>query len=309
MPKKQTKEKTEKEKKIVVFYHKNCLDGFTAAWTAKKYFGNRADYIPLVHQTPPPNNLAGKEVYMVDFCYNEDVMRQIKKRAARLVVIDHHISQKEAVKISDERLYDLKHSGATLAWKYFFPGKAVPKISFFVEDRDIWKNKLKDAVPVLAVLSTIDFDFRAWDTFAKKLESAKSRAEIIKEGKAIVKSDRSTIESIITAAEPVKLAGRSALAVNCPVLVSDIGHELAKAAGGLGIVWYVKSGRVKISLRTTLKVDAQKIAKKFGGGGHVGAASFSVPYDGKTIRLPFSPSSSRSFSQNTESKRGRKKAK
>ena len=308
MPKKQTDSKTGKEKKIIVLYHKNCLDGFTAAWTAHKYFGGRADYIPLVHQTPPPKNLAGKEVYMIDFCYNEDVMREIKKQATRLVVIDHHVSQKEAVKISDEHLYDLKSSGATLAWKYFFPGKPVPKISLFVEDRDIWKNKLKDAVPILAVLNETDFDFRSWDYFAKKLESAKSRAGIIKEGKIIVKSDAATVKSIFASAEPVRLAGKTALAVNCPVLVSDIGHELAKAAGGLGIVWYVKSGRVKISLRTTAKVDAQKIAKKFGGGGHAGAASFSVPYDGKTIKLPFSPSSSRPLPQNAGRKRAPKKA-
>lgn len=283
--------KTKKEKKIVVLYHKNCLDGFTAAWTAYKHFGAKADYIPLVHQTPPPKNLSGKEVYMVDFCYNEDVMSRIKKQAERLVVIDHHISQEEAVKISDEHLYDLKASGATLTHKYFFPKKPIPKISLYVEDRDIWKNKIKDAVPILAVLNTLDFDFRVWDSFAKKLESAKSRAEILKEGRAIMKSDAARIRDIVASAEPVKLAGKSALAVNSPVLVSDIGHELAKAAGGLGIIWYVKSGRVKISLRATGKVDAQKIAKKFGGGGHVGAASFSLPYDGKTIKLPWGKAS------------------
>ncbi len=280
---------SKKEKKIAVLYHKQCLDGFTSAWIASLYFGSKAEYIPLVHQTPMPKNLAGKEIYMIDFCYNADVMEKIKKVASKLVVIDHHISQKEAIKISDEYLYDVKHSGAALAWQYFFGTSKVPKIVSYVEDRDIWKNKIKDAIPVLATLNTLEFDFKKWSAFAKKLETAKTRTEIIKEGNIILRGENEMIRNIIQSAEPVKILGKNALAVNSPVLVSEIGNILATAAGGLGIVWCVKSGKIKISIRAVGKADAQKIAVKFGGGGHVGAASFNIPYDGKPIKLPWGP--------------------
>ena len=97
------------------------------------------------------------------------------------------------------------------------------------------------------------------------------------------------IENIISSAEPVKIMGKNALAVNSPVLVSEIGNILASKAGGLGIVWCVKSGRIKISVRAVGKADAQKLAVKFGGGGHIGAASFNLPYDGKSVKLPWGP--------------------
>ncbi len=282
-------EKVLKEKKIIVLYHKQCLDGFTSAWIANLYFGSKAEYVPVVHQTPIPKNIAGKEVYMIDFCYNADAMEKIRNVASKVVVIDHHISQKEAVKISSEYLYDLKHSGATLAWQYFFGTSKVPKIALYVEDMDIWKNKLKDSRPILAVLNTVDFDFKKWGAFAKKLETAKTRSEIIKEGGAILKGESIMIENIISSAEPVKIMGKNALAVNSPVLVSEIGNILASKAGGLGIVWCVKSGRIKISVRAVGKADAQKLAVKFGGGGHIGAASFNLPYDGKSVKLPWGP--------------------
>lgn len=278
---------SDKEKKIAILYHKQCLDGFTSAWIANLYFGSKAEYIPLVHQTPMPRNLAGKEVYMIDFCYNADAMEKIKNIASKVVVIDHHISQKEAMKISDEYLYDVKHSGSALAWQYFFGSSKVPKIVSYVEDMDIWKNKIKDSEPVLAVLNTVEFDFKKWSSFAKKMETAKTRTEIVKEGNAILKGENEMIRNIIQSAEPVKILGKNALAVNSPVLVSKIGNILATAADGLGIVWCVKSGKIKISIRAVGKADAQKIAVKFGGGGHVGAASFNIPYNDKPIKLPW----------------------
>ena len=48
-------------KKIIVFYHKDCLDGFGAAWSAWKKFGNRAEYA-AVSPYAIPEDLKGKQI-------------------------------------------------------------------------------------------------------------------------------------------------------------------------------------------------------------------------------------------------------
>ena len=35
-------------KDIVIFYHKECQDGFSGAWVAWKKFGESADYVPPI---------------------------------------------------------------------------------------------------------------------------------------------------------------------------------------------------------------------------------------------------------------------
>lgn len=273
--------------KKIVIYHKNCMDGFSAAWVARKKFGEKAVYFPAVHQTPFPESVKGREVYMVDFCYSEEIMEKIKKVAARVIVIDHHISQKEAVKISDERLFDIKHSGAVLAWQYFFPGKKVPKLLSYVEDTDIWKFALPQSKELHASLDTLKFDFKSWSRLASEFETASGRKKHFEKGKAILEFSERVIDSIVANAEIVKFAGHKAFVANSPALVSEIGHVLATKANGVGIVWVKKGDKLKVSLRSNGKVDVSKIAVKYGGGGHKAAASFSLPIKKGTLTFPW----------------------
>lgn len=263
------------------------MDGFSAAWVARKKFGSGAVYFPTIHQAPFPPSIKGREVYMVDFCYPEEIMKKIKKIASRVVVIDHHASQKKAMKISDERLFDIKHSGSVLAWQYFFPKKKVPKLLSYVEDTDIWKFTLPQSRELHASLDTFKFDFKTWDKLASDFETASGRKEHLRKGKAILEFSGRVINDIVSSAEQVKFAGHKALAVNSPVLVSEVGHVLATRAKGIGIIWVKKSDKLKISLRSNGKVDVSKIALKYGGGGHKAAASFSLPIKKGIITFPW----------------------
>jgi len=274
-------------KKKIVIYHKSCMDGFSAAWVVRKKFGSGAVYFPAVHTAPFPEIVKGNEVYMVDFCYSEEVMKKLKKMAAKVVVIDHHISQKEAVKISDEHLFDIKHSGAVLAWKFFFSGKKVPKLLQYVEDTDIWKFSLPQSKEIHASLDTLKFDWQVWNKTALELETAKGRKKHLDKGKAILEFSDRVIENIVSNAEAVKFEGHKAYAVNSPALVSEIGHVLATKANGVGIVWVKKADKLKVSLRSNGKVDVSKIAFKYGGGGHKAAASFSLPIKKGIITFPW----------------------
>src|SRR3989344_4839248 len=140
------------EKKIVVLYHAECPDGFGGAWAARKKFKSRALYLPVHHGAPYPKEIKNKEVYLVDFCYKPDMMRKMRKEAKRVVIIDHHKTSIPALSFADEHLFALNHSGSVLAWKYFHPGKSVPKLLLYVEDTDIWKFKLPKSEEILEAI-------------------------------------------------------------------------------------------------------------------------------------------------------------
>ncbi len=261
--------------KIAVIYHKHCLDGFSAAWVLWKKFGDRAVYYPAVHQNPFPKEIKGKDVYMVDFCYSEKVMSALKREANKVIVLDHHISQKEAVKISDDYVFDIKRSGSSIAWSYIFPKKKMPKLISFVEDNDLWNFDIPKAREVIASLDTEKFDFKRWSKLVLELETAEKRKKHIEKGSHILEYQKAAIDSVFSSAEKARFEGKECLVVNSPMLASEIGHVLAKAAkGGVGIVWVKKGDKIKVSLRSNGKVDVAKIASKYNGGGHKAAAGF-----------------------------------
>lgn len=279
--------KKEIQKKILVIYHKNCLDGFTAAWTAWKALGNKAEYMGVTHPAPSLENFEGKDIFLLDFCYNAKEMKELKVKANSVIVIDHHVSQKDAVKISTDYLYDIKHSGAVLASKYFFPKNKVSKLALYVEDKDIWKLKLPYVNEVLAAVGTKELDFKTWDKLALDFESKTKFKQLVEIGSEIVKYNERNINSLVSGAELVKFAGKKVYAVNSSVLVSEVGNILALKTKSFSIVWTVRDGKLKVSMRATGKSDVSKIAVKYGGGGHKGAASFSLPIKKDSVELPW----------------------
>src|SRR3989344_3599696 len=77
------REKSRKiSKDIVVLYHSNCTDGFGGAWAAWKKFGDKAEYIGVIHQTPVPKGLKNKCIYSVDFTYPEPIVKKLILRPA-----------------------------------------------------------------------------------------------------------------------------------------------------------------------------------------------------------------------------------
>ncbi len=274
-------------KKIIVIYHKNCPDGFGAAWSAWKKFGNQAEYIAAAHPSSPPKNLKGKEVYMLDFCYSAKEMRAILQEVGKLVVIDHHISQENAIKYSTDHIFNINNSGAVLAWKYFFPKQKIPKLLLYIEDKDIWRWSLKGTQEYLAFLETHNFDFKVWDKLIKDFEDIVKRKSFYEKGLAITTFNQQQIDTLVSSAERVLFNNRKCLAVNSPVFVSEIGHVLALKSKSVGIIWYKKSNKLKISMRSNGKIDVSKIAAKKGGGGHKAAASFSLDITDSVIKLPW----------------------
>lgn len=264
-------------KKIAVLYHANCPDGFAAAWSAWKKFKKNAEYIGVEHNMPPPDGLRGKDLYILDFCYDADTLGELLRDNKRVVVLDHHITAKGIVEGLPEHVFDNDHSGAIIAWKYFHPKKKIPKMLRHVEDVDLWRFKLPQTKEISAALNLTAMNFKAWDRFSRDIEVPARRDVRLSQGRAAIAYRTTLIEQIIKSAREVEFEGHKAYVVNSPVFRSELGNELLARDHPIAIIWYEKKGMIKASLRSKKGVDVSDIVGRYGGGGHEQAAGFRFP--------------------------------
>jgi nanoRNase/pAp phosphatase (c-di-AMP/oligoRNAs hydrolase) len=266
-------------KDIVIIYHGECPDGFGAAWAAHKKFGDKAEYIPVHHNHAEPEGLVNKEIYFLDFAYSAVQMKELIKRNKKVTAIDHHIAREDAIKLTEDHLYSTDNSGAVLAWRYFHTGRPVPKMLEYIEDRDLWRFKIKESDPVCAFIDTYDFDFSAWDKLAEEIEEEKFRAEAVKRGMIMLEHENRLMDRMIAeGSRIVNFEGHEVYAINAPhFFASHIGSILYKKKPPFAIIWSEDKERVNVSLRSDGSVDVNELASKYKGGGHRGSAGFSIP--------------------------------
>lgn len=262
-------------KDIVVLYHNGCHDGFGGAWAAWNKFKNKAEYIPVDHGKELPEGLVDKQIYCIDFCYPAEMMQELLARNKKVVILDHHISQRDIVGISTEHVYDNERSGSVIAWNYFFPDQPVPKLLKHIQDIDLWRFKVPHTKELMAAMDEYRFDFKLWNKISAEWEHKESLQKYMEAGKTILRYEERVIERLIRHIERVDLDGFTAYAVNSPILESELGNWIVDHRKAVGIIWSYKGGSVKVSLRSNGKVDVSQIAQKHGGGGHKAAAGFS----------------------------------
>ncbi len=265
-------------KQIVILYHKNCPDGFGAAWAAWKKFKERAEYIGVEHHTPLPKGLKNKKIFLVDFSYTASLMEDLTKKNKEVIIIDHHITGKSVAESIPGSVFELGHSGSVLTWKYFHPKEKVPWLLKYIEDIDIWKFKVPRSKEMALSLDLYDYNFKVWSRIAFELENSEKRKKYITEGAVIMKYRKKLIGRILTKAEDATLFGKKVRVVNSPVWASDLGHLLLEGKKAVGVVWSYKKGTIRVSLRSNGKIDVAKMAEKFGGGGHKAASGFALPF-------------------------------
>lgn len=275
---------------ITVIYHANCADGFTAAWCAYKKLGPDCDFIPAQYGQDFPD-VYGRRVYILDFCYKRQVIRQILSQAHSVTILDHHKTAKEELDgIMDEFIlrpdlianppgselptiqFRMDKSGARLAWEHFFPNQASPWIVDYVEDRDMWRWSLPDSREVNAALASYHWTLDQWDEFCGHGDWLKILAS---EGKAIERYKTQQVDAICRHAVEIELNGHVVLAANTSVLFSEVAGKLAESRP-FGAAWFIRDdGKKQWSLRSRDDgIDVSEIARKHGGGGHRNAAGF-----------------------------------
>lgn len=261
---------------FVCIYHANCADGFGAAYAFWKAFGDTAHYIPAQYRDEPPYQVVGRHVYILDFSYRQDVMREIAAEAEHVTVLDHHKTAREDLaSLFEEKVidgvFDMNRSGAVIAWNYLHPEKPVPRLLKYIQDRDLWRWELDYSKEISAALRSYPMDFRVWDDLMDNILRLK------KEGEALERSNRQQIAHLKTEAFYRKIDGYNVPVINAyGPIVSELAGELSEGEP-FAAAYQVVSDGVIFSLRSSQDgLDVSEIAKKFGGGGHKHAAGFKV---------------------------------
>ena len=272
-------------KRILVIYHKNCpsKDGFAAAFAAWLKFGDTADYLAADYGDPVPD-VTGRDVYILDVSFPEEVLAEMSRQAASLTLLDHHLTaQKKLLAFKPvccgKIHFDLTQCGSMLAWKHFHPDVEVPMLFRWIQARDLWTWDVPDAKAFITWLDTQPLDFQTW-TGILEMSAADTEA-IIRIGASLAEQFDGLCRSIAKQALPVVIAGEQGLMVNASGdFRSEVGSLLANHSGTFGLVWRaVENGKVLCSLRSVKPYDVEQLAMKFGGGGHVTAASFTLPVE------------------------------
>jgi len=271
---------------LILYHGRSCPDGFAAALAAWLYFNGKAEFVALDHgdvksvQDLPA--LDGRAVYILDFSFDEPILRAIEARAAKLVMLDHHLSAAEKLTGFVCRCgvvhFDMKKSGARLAWEFFHPAKPVPDLVRFVEDRDIWVWQYPQSAGFLAALDMEPFEFDRWQAIAGF--DAVQLAAYIERGQAMDEKFAKIADQIAENAQPLVFNGVKGLMVNAPGLFhSLVGALLCKKSGTFALLWTVdKNAVVKCGMRSKPGFNCIPLAASMGGGGHAQACGFKMPY-------------------------------
>ncbi|PIR89430.1 MAG: hypothetical protein COU07_00830 [Candidatus Harrisonbacteria bacterium CG10_big_fil_rev_8_21_14_0_10_40_38] len=262
-------------KKIIILFHGNCHDGFGAAWAAWKKFGAKAEYIPILHNDPPPKGLKNKKLFFLDITYKGEILDKIIKEND-VTIIDHHVSVKEEIKKAPNHVYGEKNSGSVLAWQYFHPNKKAPWLLRYVEAGDLWDFSLPNSNEVRVAIETNPMEFKKWNRMQTEIENPQKRKTYIIQGKAILTYRDSEVNELAKNADVGIFDKRKIWIVNSATERSKTGAVLAAKKFHIALIWNRVGNQIRVSLRSDSHVDVSKIAQKYGGGGHKQAAGFTL---------------------------------
>ncbi|GIX42919.1 MAG: hypothetical protein KatS3mg129_2652 [Leptospiraceae bacterium] len=270
-----------------VLFHKNCLDGTGSAAGVLKKFPD-VQLMPISHSysemdLEPLWNTKNETIYVVDFSLRRNDFERLLKNQNKIIHIDHHITAKEDIEYLKKyenyiSIFDINHSGAYLTWHYLF--EEVPKLIYYIEDRDIWKKEFPET------------DVICYYLFGKVLDRPqellqyleKDIKEIYEKGLEIQSYMESNIQQTLEKIEPIWISvGKwfkkyKIPALNSTFYLSELGNELAKKYDGISCIFYISNYDVKMSFRSVegTKLYAKDAAQYFGGGGHLHAAGAKI---------------------------------
>lgn len=220
----------------------------------------------------------GSTVIVVDLSFPRNQMLQLLEKCENnLVVIDHHKTGQEACEGLDFCIFDMNESGASLAWKHFFPIQPMPRLVEYIKDRDLWQFKLPNSEAVTSWIQSWPIDYKQYERLNFWMEKLPF-GNIVSEGEAILRYKNTMVQAICNNAT-IKQIGLYDVPVVCAsILFSEVGAELCKkypkAAFGAYYFDRVKDRKRQWGLRSIGDFDVSVVAKSFGGGGHKNAAGF-----------------------------------
>lgn len=242
-----------------------------------------------------------ERVFIVDFSIEPGDMRELLKITKNVVWIDHHKTTIEKYKDFESYIPGIRMtgpgiSGASLVWWYFnnnafYDGMEKVQGLQPQEDED-WDEDMPLALLLVADWDTWTFNYREktkyfhtafemleyepWQ-FGRWFELIKDPYVLIEQGRLLYQYKQKQAEEYIKSKGfAVEFEGYKCFAVNYGLINSDFFESVDdKYDVYIGFAYNGGSKRWSYSLRAANDdVDVSKIAVKYGGGGHKGAAGF-----------------------------------
>ncbi|MDB5224750.1 MAG: putative phosphoesterase, dhha1 [Candidatus Adlerbacteria bacterium] len=270
---------------ILATYHKDCIDGTTAAAVLLRKFPE-AQLFPLKHGYAPEDiapalaALTPKTVvYTLDCGLG---VQEFLTAGNKVTTIDHHIGGKEEFETLVQNnpnytyIFNNDKSGASLTWATLFPDEAQPELIALVEDSDLWKHQLGDDTKHVNNYLSMYRD----DPATVRILIDSSLSEIKDKGKVITAYADKEVESQ-TKILPItiRIKDWDVSAYNITVYQSAAGNILSGKLEKAVALFTIKGDQVRISFRSK---DGQtpialELAQSLGGGCHNNAAGANMP--------------------------------
>lgn len=278
-------------------------DGYCAAYVvrhcATRYLDIDADdieYIEMDYNSPTPFDdiEVDETVFIVDFSIPPEDMQKLLAKTDHVVWIDHHKSA-----IEKYQGYEFDHyyildqndipgireeggkAGCELAWEYFareYPQNmsgAIPHVVSLIGDWDTWTHRIPGSKEFHfgATIKCPD-DIRRYWTPTKGIAAADNIADAIERGHAVMDyiKDWSTAYCKSFGHE-VTVDGLNCFAINVSLINSDYFACMDDKGYDAYIAYAFNGKQWKVSIYSETH-DISNICKRYGGGGHPGAAGF-----------------------------------
>lgn len=275
-------------KNTLVVTHSADLDGLASQAIARRALGDNADYLGWDYGDDIPDTSKYSRVYLIDISFPPPVMADLM---SKLVWIDHHAS---AIKENPAYYGGLRIDGVAacrLAWQWFFGNPKATKEDYVARkveepravqllgEFDIWDHRDNDTVPFqYAMQGTESPD---WNVLLKNpsindLTQGSYIAQRLSEGRAIQQYLK-VINAQFAAndAFDAVFEGLTFRVLNTPQKGSLQFDASIKEHhdGCLRYYWNgTEWGCSLYGVSHKKDIDLSVIAKKYGGGGHRGAA-------------------------------------
>jgi len=283
---------------VRIIYHSADFDGFCSAGIARYYFEQKG-----VAHTLHPYNYGqpfpfdefppGDELYFLDVSYQPNLeMEEFEKKYGwRVYVCDHHKTTVESnlKNCISGGILDKSFSGCELSWKYFFPERQMPQVVHLLGRYDVWDKA--DSVRWNNIIlpfqmgfnlfdSRPDYAFDLWKNILDvRNENKDFVSDIIYQGKIVLHyQDNVNSKLMKWLPEELEFEGLRAIVANTAVKSSTMFDSIwDESKYDIMVVYSRSKYNTGVSLFSTKDdVDCSAIAKKYGGGGHNGAAGFGV---------------------------------
>lgn len=288
--------KVDTTKKHNVIYHNADLDGFCSGSIVKKALlrdgvpESNIEMIGWNYGDPSPINRDGV-IIMTDISLPENDMISLRSYKDQVIWIDHH---KSAIQDSIGKwdwfdgIRRVGDSASLLAWEYFFKGEPIPKLVYYVDRYDVWKQGFDGNVNWRGVLEaqfgmrlwlkdpSDKLEFNRWDNSFSNIVLVNS---YITQGNVILNFKEYDNKVVSKRAFDLHFEGLKFCAV-CNEGNSETVKSVVRSDHDAIMLFRYDKSKWRISLYANelswIPIDVSLVAKRYGGGGHAGSAGFEI---------------------------------